>query len=99
MTADNYSLCITHVLIFINKELVPHVHAKLIGLFTTPPPQHFKSLYWSSVLKKKKKKRCLFHLHETENIGFLPVCEASPYPILSKEDISLLSVFNLLLLR
>lgn len=77
MMADNYSLCITHVLIFINKELVPHVHAKLIGLFTTPPPQHFKSLYWSSVLKKKKG---VYFSSKTENIGFLPVCEASPYP-------------------
>lgn len=34
MMAGDYSLCVTLVLIFINKELVTHVYAKMIGLCT-----------------------------------------------------------------
>lgn len=89
MTADDYSLCITHVLIFINKELVLHVHAKLIGLFTTPHP-NISSLCVGVLFFKKKKffflKRLLFQFHKTEKIRLLPVCEAPP-AVLSKGHI------------
>lgn len=56
MTADDYSLCITHVLIFINKELVPHVHAKMTGLFTTTTPASQVFVFGFCSLKKKKKR-------------------------------------------
>lgn len=62
-THSCYSLCIPHVLIFINEELVPLVHAKVIGLFTTPPPNLRPSYFW--VLLFKKTKSFSFQFRET----------------------------------
>lgn len=85
MTADDYSLCITHVLIFINKELVPHVHAKMTGLFTTTTPASQVFVFGFCSLKKKK--RLSFQFQETEKIRLLAVCESFP-PVLSEDTLS-----------
>lgn len=89
VTADDYSLCITHVLIFINKELVPHVHSKMVGLFTTTPTPT------SQVF--------VFEFGSLKKTAFISVpwewktkiaCSVWGFPPCFAKTVSLLSVFN-----
>lgn len=99
MAGDNsfcYSLFITHVLIFINKKLVPHFHAKMIGLFTTPPlnlePFHF----WVLFFQKKKKLSILIPWDWWNRIAVSMQWRLSPQ--CSPKMLSLSWVFNFLFL-
>ena len=92
-----YSVFITHVLIFINKKLVPHFHAKMIGLFTTPPPNLEPLHFWVLFFQKKTKKLSILIPWDWWNrIAGSMQWRLSPQ--CSPKKLSLLLVFNSLFL-